>query len=221
MDEDAAMPTSTLDEEIRSARHRLGDALDEARQAAERALAAVTGGELPDAAGVAELGSLCTGFLRLAELLNLSPDNNPALKTIDAAIAERDEREQRSATTARLQALPTLNGGPSLAGPIAALRELVEETLDHLAHAGEADALDGLLAFADLIDLIAADGPAGADTVRVMELQGRCSPVLPPPQLAQLMLAALIGRLAWARTRQKPTDRARRRYRPSPFPRQP
>jgi len=197
MDEDAAIPTSTLDEEIRSARHRLGDALDEARQAAERALAAVTGGEPPDASDVAEIGSLRAGFLRLAELLNLGPDTNPALKTIDAAIAERDEREQRFATTVRLQALRTLDGGTSLAGPIAALRDLVGETLDHLAHAGEADALDGLLAFADLIDLIAADGPANADTVRVMELQGRCSPVLPPPQLAQLVLAALMGRLAW------------------------
>ena len=187
----------SVDDEIRSKRHMLNDALAGARHAAQRILAALTDGESPDVADISALSSLSASFLHLAALLKLDSPANPTLTTIDAAIAEREQEERKSATYARLLSLRTLQGEVTLSGPLAALHDLVDETLDHLTDADRRSDIDGLLAFVDLIDLIATDGAANADTARVMELQGRCSPVLPPPQLAQLPLAAVMGRLAW------------------------
>jgi hypothetical protein len=189
----------SVDDEIRSERHMLNDALAGARNAAQCILAAVTNGESPDVADISALSSLRTSFLHLAQLLKLDSPANPTLTTIDATIAEREQEKRRSATYARLLSLCTLKGGAALSGPLSALHDLIGETLDHVTDADRRSDIDGLLAFADLIDLIATDGAANADTVRVMELQGRCSPVLPPPQLAQLLLAAVMGRLAWGR----------------------
>lgn len=187
----------SVNDEIRSKRHMLNDALAGARNSAQRILADVTVGEPPDVEDISALSSVRASFLHLAQLLKLDSPANPTLMTIDAAIAEREQEERRSATYARLLSLRTLQGGPALSGPLAALHDLIGETIGHLTDADRRSDIDGLLAFADLIDLIAIHGAANADTVRVMELQGRCSPVLPPPQLAQLLLAAVMGRLAW------------------------
>lgn len=188
--------TVSVSEDVRAERLSLDAALAAARDAAQRLLRAVTDGESPAAADIAAIGSLRASFLRSAQLLNLDAGDNPSLLGIDAAIAELEQAEQRSSTRSRLLALRTLHGGPALAGSLAALRNLIGETLDHTTDTDSQSVADGLLAFADLIDLIATEGPANADTVRLLELQGRCSPVLSSPQLAQLLLAALTGQLA-------------------------
>ena len=87
--------------------------------------------------------------------------------------------------------------------PLAALRELVDDTAARLGNDDVADTVAGLIALADLVDLIAADGPARADPQRLMDLQTRCAAALPPPELALLPVAAMTGQLRWAQAREQ------------------
>ena len=198
-EDDVQVPTTAADrlDDLRAERTNLEPALTSARAAAHQLVETIDVGELPAATDIDAIIALRDALQRLAAALPLEAAAAPSVTTIDAALATLEQQASRSSVRVRLEALRTLDGGPALAGPLAALRNLADDTLARLADADVADTVAGLTALADLIDLIATDGPTHPDPQWLMDLQMRCAAVL-PPQLALLPVAALTGQLSWA-----------------------
>ena len=193
------MPTTTATDrldDLRAEHANLEAALTSAQAAAHRLVETVDAGELPTAPDIDAITALRDILQHLAAELPLGAAA-PSVATIDAALTALEQQARQSSVRARLEVLRTLDGGPTLADPLAALHSLVDDTLTRLADADAADTVAGLTALANLVDLIATDGPAQADPQRLMELQIRCATVL-PPQLALLPVAALTGQLSWS-----------------------
>ena len=169
--------TDRLDD-LRAERANLEAALTSARAAAHRLVETVDVGELPAVRDIDAITALRDTLHRLAAELPLEAAT-PSVTTIDAALTALEQQARQSSVRARLEALRTLDGGPTLADPLAALCSLVDDTLTRLADEDVADTVAGLTALADLVDLIATDGPAHADPQRLMDLQMRCAAVLP------------------------------------------
>jgi hypothetical protein len=184
-------------DDLRAERTNLEAVLTSARAAARRLLEAADAGCLPTKADINAVVALRENLQHLAAALPLEGATAPSVTAIDSALAALEEQASRSSARARLEALRTLDGGPVLAAPLAALRSLVDDTVARFADPGVAGTVAALTALADLIDLIATGGPAHADPQRLADLQERCGPALPPPQLALLPVAALTGQLSW------------------------
>jgi hypothetical protein len=202
LESEDAVHTSTASavdqlDELRAERTNLEAALTSARAAARRLVDTVDVGKLPAATDIGAITALRDTLQNLAAALPLEAAAVPSVTAIDAALTALEQQASQSAVRARLGALRTLNGGTSLAGALAALRSLVNDTLSRLTEADVADTVAGLTALADLVDLIATDGPTHADPQRLMDLQGRCTAILPPPHLALLPVAAMTGQLSW------------------------
>jgi hypothetical protein len=200
-EEDMHVPTKTAADrlhDLRAERTNLEAMLTSARAAAHRLVETLDVGELPAATDIDTITALRGTLQGLATALPLEAAAAPSVTAIDAAIAVLEKQAIQSSVRVRLEALRTLDGGSALAEPLAALRSLVDDTLARLDEADVADTVAGLTALADLVDLIAIDGPTHADPQRLMDLQVRCAAVLPPPQLALLPVAALTGQLSCA-----------------------
>lgn len=180
-------------DDLRAERANLEAALTSARAAAHRLAETVGAGELPALADIGAITALHDILQHVAAELPPEEAAGPSVAAIDAALAALEKQASESFVRARLEVLRALGGGPTLAGPLAALRSLVDETLQRLGDSDVADNVAGLTALAELVDLIAADGPANADPQRLMDLQARCAAVLPP----LLPVAALAGQLSW------------------------
>jgi len=204
-DEDQQMPmpmpatasAGQLDE-LRAQRASLDGFLSSARSAARRVVEALDAGELAAEADIDAIAALRAALHSIADALDLSAAAEPSVVAVDAALSVLEQQASQSEVATRLEMLRSLIGEPRLAGPLAALRHLVDETLGRFPGPGVADTVDGLVALADLVDLVCADGPANADPQRLMDLNQRCAAVLPPPQLALVPVAALVGQLRWA-----------------------
>ena len=188
--------TDRLDD-LRAERANLEAALTSARAAAHRLVETVDNGELPAAPDIDAITALRDTLERLAAALPLEGVTAPSITTIEAAFTALEQQALQTSVRARLEALRALDGGPTLADPLAALCSLVDDTLTHLPDQDVANTVAGLTALADLADLIATDGPTHADPQRLMDLQMRCAAVL-PAQLALLPVAVLTGQLRWA-----------------------
>jgi hypothetical protein len=205
------MPTTTTADgldALHTERTHLEAALTSARTAAHRLVETVEAGELPATSDIDAITALRDTLQGLAAALPLEAAATPSITAIDAAMAMLEQLASQASARARLEVLRTLDGGPALAEPLAALRSLVDDTLARLDDADVADTVAGLTALADLVDLIATDGPTHADPQRLMDLQMRCAAVLPPPQLALLPVAALTAQLSWAPTPTQTTGTA-------------
>ncbi len=188
---------------LRAERETLEIALSSARAAAHRLLQAVDNGDLPNTSDLDVVAHLQHIFQRIAAALHLEVAATVSVKAIDEALVALEHQADQAVMRARLEAMHALGGESALAGPLAALYDLVEDIAARLGDADVADTVAGLFALSDLVDLIAADGPTHADPQRLMDLQIRCAAVLPPPELALLPVAALTGQLKWV---QAPTE---------------
>jgi hypothetical protein len=198
-EDDMHVPTTTAADrldDLRAERTNLEVTLTSARAAARRLVETVDVGELPSATDIDAVTALRDALQRLAAALSLEAAAAPSLPAIDAVLAALEQQASQSSVRVRLEALRTLDGGATLAGPLAALRGLADDTLARLDDADVADTVAGLTALADLIDIIATDGPTHPDPQRLMDLQVRCAAVL-PTQLALLPVAVLTGQLNW------------------------
>ena len=198
--DDVHVPTMTavdrLDD-LRAKRTNLEAALASAREAAHRLVQTVDAGEMPSVADTDAITALRDALQRLATALPVEAAAAPSVTAIDAALAALEQQANQSSVRARLEALRTIDGGAALVGPLAALGSLIDDTLSRFAEEDVADTVAGLTALADLIDLIATDGPTHADPQRLMDLQVSCAAIL-PSQLGLLPVAALTGQLSWA-----------------------
>lgn len=183
-------------DELRAERAILEEALTFARTAAHRLVRTLDEGELPTTADIDAITALSDNLRHLAAALSLESPTEPNVSAIDAALVALQQQASQSLVRARIKALRTLDGGPALAEPLAALRSLVDDTLPRLADEDIANIVTGLTALANLVDLIATDGPTRADPQQLMDLQARCASIL-PPQLALLPIAALTSQLSW------------------------
>ncbi len=198
--DDVHVPTMTAADgldDLRAKRTNLEVALASAREAAHRLVQTVDAGEMPAVADTDAITALRVALQRLATALPVEAAAAPSVTAIDAALAALEQQANQSSVRARLEALRTIDGGAPLAGPLAALRSLVDDTHSRLADEDVADTVAGLTALADLIDLIGTDGPTHADPQRLMDLQVSCATIL-PSQLGLLPVAALTGQLSWA-----------------------
>ena len=200
-DDDAKMPmavaTTVQLDEVRALRTSLEDLLTPARTAVSRLVDALDVGELPAEVDIDALAALRNAQRRIADELDLSA-SEPSVTAIDAALSALEKDASQSAVAIRLEQLRSLIGEPILAEPLSALQRLVDDTLSRFPAPDVADTVDGLVALADLLDLICTAGSANAEPQRLMDLNQRCTAVLPPPQLALLPIAALAGQLRWS-----------------------
>ncbi len=202
-EDDVHVPRTTIAArlaDLRAERTNLEAALTSARAATHRLVETVDLGELPTATDINAITEMRDTLQRLAAALPLEAATAPSVAAIDAVMAALEQHASQSWLRERLEALRTLDSGPALAGPLAALRGLVDDTLMRLADVDAADTAAGLTALADLVDLIAVEGPTHADPQRLMDLQARCAAVLSRRQLAVLTVAALTAQLSWAPT---------------------
>ncbi len=182
-------------DDLRAERVNLDVLLETARTAAHRLIEAIGDGQMPVASDIDVITSLRDAYQYLAEILGLE---ETSVATIDAKLSELENREQRSSVRNRLEGLRFLDGGSALTASLAALRELVDDTLSRTGEADVQDTIAGLTALADLIDLVASDGAANADQKRLMELQVLCFPALTAPRLLVLPGMVMSGQLRWA-----------------------
>ena len=130
-------PTTTATErldDLRAERANLEASLTSARAAAHRLVETVDAGEMPIAPDIDAITALRDTLQRLAAALSLEAAT-PSVTTIDVALTALEQQARQSPLRARLEALRTLDGGPTLAGPLAALCSLVDDTLTRLADA--------------------------------------------------------------------------------------